>query len=92
MPYKLNAITGKMGVVNEEQDTSDLVVGPSSSTDDAVVRFDGTSGVLVQNSGTTLSDSDELATGSLTLTTDLAVSQSRSEVSTSPDCPGSTVD
>ena len=32
------------------------VAGPSSSTDDALVRFDGTTGKLVQNSATTLTD------------------------------------
>ena len=39
------------------------VGGPSSSTDDALVRFDGTTGKLVQNSDTTLTD-----TGLLTST------------------------
>jgi hypothetical protein len=38
------------------------VVGPASSTDNAVTRFDGTTGKLVQNSNATLSD-----TGTLTL-------------------------
>ena len=32
------------------------VAGPGSSTDDALVRFDGTTGKLVQNSATTLTD------------------------------------
>lgn len=32
------------------------VTGPASATDNALVRFDGTSGKLVQNSGATLSD------------------------------------
>lgn len=32
------------------------VVGPSSSTDDAIVRFDGTTGKLIQNSLVTVSD------------------------------------
>lgn len=36
------------------------VVGPSSSTDNAIVRFDGTSGKLIQNSGVTISDADKL--------------------------------
>ena len=37
-----------------------VVIGPVSSTDNAIVRFDGTTGVLVQNSSATLSDSGEL--------------------------------
>lgn len=37
------------------------VVGPSSSTDNAIVRFDSTTGKLVQNSGITIDDSDNLA-------------------------------
>lgn len=39
------------------------VTGPASSTDNALVRFDGTSGKAIQNSGATLSD-----TGVLTAT------------------------
>lgn len=37
-------------------DTSGYVVGPATSTDNAIVRFDGTTGELVQNSVVTLSD------------------------------------
>lgn len=36
------------------------VVGPSSSTDNAIVRFDGTTGKLVQNSSATINDSGQL--------------------------------
>ena len=36
------------------------VVGPSSATDNAVVRFDLTTGKLVQNSGVTIDDSNNL--------------------------------
>ena len=32
------------------------VVGPASATDNAIVRYDGTTGKLVQNSGATISD------------------------------------
>jgi hypothetical protein len=37
------------------------VVGPVSSTDNAIVRFDGTTGALIQNSAATLSDSGNYA-------------------------------
>lgn len=39
------------------------VTGPVSATDHAVVRFDGTNGKLIQNSGPTINDSGELAMG-----------------------------
>lgn len=38
------------------------VVGPASSTDNAVARFDGTTGKLLQNSAATLSDTGALTT------------------------------
>lgn len=49
------------------------VVGPASATDNAVVRFDGTTGKLIQNSTVTLSDTGvltvpELSTASITST------------------------
>ena len=58
--------------VNAATGTGD-VVGPASSTDNAVVRFDGTTGKLIQNSTVTLSDTGvltvpELSTTSITST------------------------
>jgi hypothetical protein len=50
------------------------VVGPGSSTDNAVVRFDGTTGKLVQNSVCIVSDTgDETGLNSTSLTTFAAV-------------------
>ena len=49
-----NVFTGKFDTV---QDISNLVTGPASSTDNAVVRYDGTTGKLVQDSGVTIDDS-----------------------------------
>jgi hypothetical protein len=50
------------------------VSGPGASvTDNAAVRWDGTTGQLVQNSTVTIDDAGAIAAGSLTLTTDLAV-------------------
>lgn len=54
MPFKFNPITGKLDLVNS---TNGFVVGPASSTDEAVVRFDGTTGTLVQNSNVLIDDS-----------------------------------
>lgn len=58
--------------VNAATGTGD-VVGPASATDNAVVRFDGTTGKLIQNSTVTLSDTGiltvpELSTTSITST------------------------
>jgi hypothetical protein len=51
------------------------VSGPGASvTDNAAVRWDGTTGQLVQNSSVTIDDAGAVAAGSLTLTTDLTVS------------------
>ena len=36
------------------------VTGPASATDNAVARFDGATGNVIQNSGVTISDADEL--------------------------------
>ena len=38
------------------------VVGPASATDNAIVRFDGTTGKLIQNSTVTISDAGGIAT------------------------------
>lgn len=44
------------------------VLGPGSSTDNAVVRWNGTSGTSVQNSGITISDTNDLvAPGTITI-------------------------
>lgn len=40
---------------------SDDVEGPSSSTDNAVARFDGTSGTLIQNSGVLIDDAANMS-------------------------------
>ena len=44
-------------------------------TDNAVVRWDTTSGTLIQNSTVTISDTGSIAASELTLTTDLAVTE-----------------
>lgn len=36
------------------------VVGPATSTDNAIVRFDGTTGKLIQNSGITIDDTNHI--------------------------------
>lgn len=74
MPYKLNVFTGNLDLVNTAG-TGD-VTGPAASTDNAVVRFNGTTGKIVQESSVTIDDSGILTatnisgtnTGNVTLT------------------------
>lgn len=48
-----NPLSGQFDLVS---DISNLVTGPASSTDNAIARFDGTTGKLVQNSLVTVGD------------------------------------
>lgn len=52
-------------VTNSAPSLGGDVVGPASATDNAVVRFDLTTGKLIQNSGVTISDVNLLTTTSL---------------------------
>ena len=65
---------------SELSDGADLVKGPASSTDNAIARFDGTTGKLVQNSSATLDDDGNIAglkdTSTETVTIDSAVQMS----------------
>ena len=42
-------------------ETGNTISGPSFSTDNAVVRFHGTSGKIIQNSGVILNDADQIS-------------------------------
>lgn len=53
MPFKFNPLTSQLDLVN---DTGNGVQGPSSSTDNAVTRWDGTTGNIIQNSLALLQD------------------------------------
>jgi hypothetical protein len=85
MATKWNVFTNNFDLVNPAGAGSGDVIGPSSSTDDAICRFSGTTGKIIQNSGSTLSDTDLLSTGELNLTTDLAVQYGGSGASTFTD-------
>ena len=55
--------------LTSHQSLADYVKGPTSSTDNAVARFNSTTGKLIQNSGVTIDDSNNISTaGSLKLT------------------------
>lgn len=70
------------------------IVGPASSTDNAIARFDGTTGKLLQNSAATVSDTGNISTaGNISTTaTDTANSMNiTNNSSTSARYPGLTV-
>ncbi len=49
-------------VINSTASGDGDVVGPGSSTDNAVARFDTTTGKIIQNSGVTIDDSNNIST------------------------------
>lgn len=51
----------KLVLADFETSVPGAVVGPASATDNAVSRFDGTTGKLVQNSAVTIDDSNNVA-------------------------------
>jgi hypothetical protein len=61
MPFVLNPFTGKLDNTGTGGGGGGDVTGPGSSTDNALVRWDGTSGTAVQNSNATLSDAGSLS-------------------------------
>ena len=63
--------SGASASVKDRLDT--LVVGPGSASDNALARFDGTTGTVVQNSGITVDDNGKV-------TTDLTVSKATPSV------------
>ena len=66
-------------VTNSAPSLGGDVVGPASSTDNAVVRFDLATGKLVQNSGVTISDANLLTTTSLQVNDDSTFGTSNSD-------------
>ena len=55
------------------------VIGPASSTDNAVVRYNGTTGKLVQNSAVTISDSGRVGIGTASPGYKLTVSEASTD-------------
>lgn len=54
-------VSGGTGAPTWAAYTGGDVVGPASSTDNAIARFDGVTGKLIQNSGVTLDDTANIA-------------------------------
>jgi hypothetical protein len=53
--------SGVVQVLATKAGASGDVVGPASATDNAIARYDGTTGKLIQNSGVTIDDSNNVA-------------------------------
>lgn len=81
MGIKINPFTGQLDLTGGVGPTT--VTGPGSATDNAIVRWDGTSGTLVQNSTATVSDSGVLNLPNLSIDTVLIGNGSKDVVSSS---------
>ena len=55
--------SGVVQVIATKAGASGDVVGPASATDNAIARYDGTTGKLIQNSGVTIDDSNNVGIG-----------------------------
>lgn len=80
MPFEYNPFTNNLDEVGSG--SSGAVVGPGSSTDDALVRWDGTNGTSIKNSTALLDDAGNLTVNSISLTTNLAISDGGTNAST----------
>ncbi len=58
--YAYNPITNRLDLTNASSPGGD-VIGPGSSTDNALVRWDGVTGTMIQNSNAILSDAGLLS-------------------------------
>lgn len=72
MPFKYNPLSHQFDITETGGSGGGDVNGPGSSTDNAVVRWSGTTGTLIQNSVAILSDTGDLSCNSLDLTVALA--------------------
>jgi hypothetical protein len=66
-------------VTNSSPSLGGDVVGPASATDNAVVRFDSTTGKLIQNSGVSISDANLLTTTALTVNDNTTLGSSNTD-------------
>ena len=78
MAFKFNPFTSNFDEVNTSAGggTGD-VTGPVSSTDEAIARFDGATGKIIQNSSVTISD-----TGDMVVAGDLTVNGTTTTINT----------
>jgi hypothetical protein len=66
-------------VTNSSPSLGGDVVGPASATDNAVVRFDSTTGKLIQDSGVSISDANLLTTTALTVNDNTTLGSSNTD-------------
>jgi hypothetical protein len=69
-------------VTNSSPSLGGDVVGPASATDNAVARFDSTTGKLIQDSGVSISDANLLTTTALTVNDNTTLGSSNSDTVT----------
>jgi hypothetical protein len=68
-------ITDGSGVLSWSTAASGDVYGPASATDNAVARYDGTTGKIIQNSAVTIDDAGNVGIGSSSATNNLNISK-----------------
>jgi hypothetical protein len=81
MTLKFNPFTNKLDITGTSGGGGGDVSGPGSSTDNAVVRWSGTTGTLVQNSVVTISDTGDIIANSIDLTVPMAVADGGTNIS-----------
>ncbi len=89
MAFKFNPFTGTLDQTGSSSGGTGDVVGPGSATDNAIVRFDSTTGKLVQNSGATIDDSGNLTATNLTNTNSGDITLG--SIGSSPDAKAATL-
>lgn len=81
MPFLYNPFTSNLDEVDDTSAFGD-VSGPGSSTDNALVRWDGETGTLIKDSTAILDDGGNLTVESISLTTSLAIADGGTGAST----------
>lgn len=81
MTLKYNPFTNKLDIVGTGGSGGGDVSGPGSSTDNAIVRWNGTTGTVIQNSVATLSDTGDIVANSIDLTVPVAVADGGTNIS-----------
>lgn len=71
MSFKFNPITNRLDLVETSGGGGGDVSGPGSSTNNAIVRWDGITGTLVKDSNVIVSDAGDISANSIDLTVPL---------------------
>ena len=82
-------VTNGSGVLSWNTPSGGDVTGPGSSTDEALVRFDGTTGKLLQNSTATLTDTGILSVELAVRSPSIIITQSSGSFSSNFGCSAS---